>query len=194
MPRRREFAKAVVSVGVRLGMPATVLCDGDPGLSKLQRQVMPKATLVLDWFHIAMRFEHALHAALGLGAGISSAYLRVHPIRDLASAKWKLWHGRSCACLGRLAYLAHRFDAAHIRDVRGAAAARRDVNVLIEYLHVNRLALVNYGRRRHDGLTGPLSALRPGATPLPASRRGATPLPAWRPSATLSHHPGYCSA
>lgn len=71
-----EFANAVVSAGVRLGTPATVLCDGDPGLWKLQRQVMPEATLVLDWFHIAMRFEHALQATRGLGAGTSSDNLR----------------------------------------------------------------------------------------------------------------------
>ena len=55
-----EFANVVVSAGVRLGTPASMLCDGDPGLWKLQRQVIPDATLVLDWFHIAMRFEHAL--------------------------------------------------------------------------------------------------------------------------------------
>ena len=46
-----EFADAVVSAGVRLGTPATVLCDGDPGLWKLQRQVMPEAALVLDWLN-----------------------------------------------------------------------------------------------------------------------------------------------
>jgi Transposase len=147
-----EFADAIVSAGVRLGTPATVLCDGDPGLWKLQRQVLPKATLVLDWFHIAMRFEHALQAARGLGADTSSAYLCVHPIRAVESAKWKLWHGRSSACLGHLAHLAHWFDAAHVRDVRGVAAARRHISDLIEYLHANRLALANYGRRRHDGL------------------------------------------
>jgi hypothetical protein len=46
-----EFANAVVSAGVRLGTPATVLCDGDPRTVKLQRQVMPDATLVLDWLN-----------------------------------------------------------------------------------------------------------------------------------------------
>ena len=137
-----EFADAIVSAGVRLGTPATVLCDGDSGLWKLQRQVMPEATFVLDWFHITMRFEHTLQAARGLGAGASSACLRSHPIRDLDSAKWKLWHGRSSACLWRLAHLAHWLDAAHVRDVRGADAVRRHVNDLIEYLHANRLALV----------------------------------------------------
>jgi len=146
-----EFANAIVSAGVRLGTPATLLSDGDAGLWKLQRQVMPKATLVLDWWHIAMRFEHALQAARGLGAGTAN-YLRDYPVRDLESAKWKLWHGRSSACLGRLAKLARWLDTLHVRDTRGAAAARRHISDLIEYLHANRHALVNYGRRRHDGL------------------------------------------
>jgi hypothetical protein len=44
------------------------------------------------------------------------------------------------------------FDALHVRDIRGAAAARRHINDLIEYLYANRLALVNYGRRRQDQL------------------------------------------
>jgi hypothetical protein len=141
-----------VSAGIRLGTPATVLSDGDAGLWKLQRQVMPKATLVLDWWHIAMRFERALQAARGLGAGTASAYLHVYPVRDLEGAKWKLWHGRSSSCLGRLAKLANWFDSVHVRDVRGAVAARRHIADLIEYLHSNRGALMNYGRRRHDGL------------------------------------------
>src|SRR5208282_3291551 len=45
----REFADAVVSAGVRLGTPATVLCDGDPGLWSCSVRLLPKATLVLDW-------------------------------------------------------------------------------------------------------------------------------------------------
>jgi len=99
-----------------------------------------------------MRFEHALQAARGLGAGTSSDYLRSHPIRELESSKWKLWHGRSSACLGRLARLSHWFDAAHVKGIRGAAAVERHINDLIEYLCANQLALVNYGWRFHDQL------------------------------------------
>ena len=97
-----------------------------------------------------MRFEHALQAARGLGAGTFSDYLQGHPIRELERAKWRLWHGRSSACLGRLARLTHWFDGAHVRDVKGAPAIRRRINDLIEYLYANQLALVNYGRRRCD--------------------------------------------
>ena len=147
-----EFADVIVSAGVRLGTPATVLSDGDARLWKLQRQVIPEATIVLDWWHIGMRFEHALQAARGIGGGTTSAYLRAYAVRDLDSAKWKLWHGRSSSCLGRLAKLANWLDCGHVRDVRSAVAARRHVTDLIEYLHANRHALVNYGQRRHEGL------------------------------------------
>ena len=78
-----EFAEALVTAGVRTGTPATVLSDGDAGLWKLQRQVMPEATLVLDWWHIAMRFEHALQAARGLGANTPAGHLRGYAVRVL---------------------------------------------------------------------------------------------------------------
>ena len=113
---------------------------------------MPKATLVLDWWHIAMRFEHALQAARGLGAGTDSAYLRALPIRELGTAKWKLWRGRTDSCLGRLSNLLHWLDCRHVRNAGGVSAARRHIRDLIEYLHANRRALVNYRQRRHDGL------------------------------------------
>jgi hypothetical protein len=82
----------------------------------------------------------------------NSAYLHRYAVGDFESVKWKLWHGRSSSCLGRLAKLANWFDSVHVRDVRGAVAARRHIRDLVEYLHANRHALVNYGQRRHDGL------------------------------------------
>jgi hypothetical protein len=136
-----EFADAIVSAGIRLGTPARVHWDGDTGLWKVQRQVAPEANLVLDWWHIAMRFEHALQAARGIGAGATSACLRTYAVRDLDRAKWKLWHGRSSAYLGRLAQLANWLTCWQVRDVRGAVATRRHVNDLVEYLHANQRAL-----------------------------------------------------
>ena len=65
----------------------TVLSDGDAGLWKVQRQVVPHATVVLDWWHVAMRFEHALQAARGVGAATTNAYLRAYAVRDLERAK-----------------------------------------------------------------------------------------------------------
>ena len=63
------FKQALAVAGVQPDTPATVLCDGDTGLWRLQREALPGATVVLDWWHAAVRFEHALQAARGLGAG-----------------------------------------------------------------------------------------------------------------------------
>ena len=54
------FQQALAAAGVSANTPATVLCDGDAGLWRLQREVLPDATPVLDWWHVAVRFEHAL--------------------------------------------------------------------------------------------------------------------------------------
>ncbi|MGH7189859.1 MAG: hypothetical protein ACREF0_11865, partial [Acetobacteraceae bacterium] len=82
-----QFARGLVRAGVRDSTPTTVLSDGDMGLRNLQRQVLPEATVVLDWFHIAMRFEPALQTATGLGAGTIDAYAGVIANRDIEHAK-----------------------------------------------------------------------------------------------------------
>src|SRR3954447_10701153 len=59
------FRQALATAGVGGGHAPTVLCDGDAGLWRLPREVLPGAMIVLDWWHAAVRFEHALQAARG---------------------------------------------------------------------------------------------------------------------------------
>src|SRR3954466_14784292 len=66
------FKQVLAAAGVDADTPATVLCDGDAGLWRLQRAALPQATVVLDWWHLAVHFEHALQAARGLGAGTAA--------------------------------------------------------------------------------------------------------------------------
>ena len=44
------FRAALAAAGVDASTPATVLCDGDAGLWRLQREVLPGAVPVLDWW------------------------------------------------------------------------------------------------------------------------------------------------
>ena len=78
--------------GVTTDTLTTVLCDGDGGLWRLQRKALPNATLVLDWWHIAVRCEHAVQATRGLG--VADAPLAAEAICGLERTKWRLWHGR----------------------------------------------------------------------------------------------------
>jgi hypothetical protein len=59
------FAQALSAAGVQAYTPATVLCDGDVGLWWPQRETLPAATLVLDWWHIAMGSVPRLFNAVG---------------------------------------------------------------------------------------------------------------------------------
>lgn len=145
------FACALARAGVRGRTPATVLSDGDAGLRNLQCQVLPKATVVLDWFHIAVRFEHALQTATGLGAGTINDYVGTITSRDIEHAKWRLWHGRWRGCLIKLSRVCHWADARSIRNIEGVRALRRHLRELIAYLEANQSALVNYGARYRRG-------------------------------------------
>src|SRR3954463_1516146 len=145
------FRQALAAAGVGADTPATVLCDGDAGLWRLQREALPGATIVLDWWHAAVRFEHALQAARGLGAGTADASLAHDAVRNLDRAKWCLWHGRWTGCRGKLSALCRGTKRKPIRDMAGIGRLQRHVNDLRGYLERNRGALVPYAARRRRG-------------------------------------------
>ena len=141
----------VATAGVQADTPATVLCDGDAGLWRLQREVLPSATIVLDWWHAAVRFEHALQAARGLGAGPADAHLVRDATAVLERAKWCLWHGRWTGCRRKLAALRRWTRRQPMRDVAGIGRLQRHVSDLLGYFERNRDALVPYAARRRRG-------------------------------------------
>ena len=145
------FRAALTAAGVDANTPATVLCDGDAGLWRLQRKVLPGATVVLDWWHTAVRFEHALQSARGLGAGTADTSLADTAVRGLERAKWRLWHGRWPGCRRKLAALCHWAERKAVRDVAGMDKVRQHVAGLLAYLERNEAALVHYAARRQRG-------------------------------------------
>jgi hypothetical protein len=145
------FRQALAAAGVNAETPATVLCDGDAGLWRLQRAVLPEATIVLDWWHAAVRFEHALQAARGLGADTAEASLAATIVRGLGRAKWRLWHGRWPGCRRRLAALSRWIQRRPMRDVAGVNKVRQHIADLLGYLERNEAALVHYAVRRRQG-------------------------------------------
>src|SRR3954453_6868444 len=142
------FRQALAMAGVQGDTPATVLCDGDAGLWRVQREVLPSATIVLDWCHAAVRFEHALQAARGLGAGTADASLAHSAVRTLDRAKWGLWHGRWTGGRRKLSALRRWTRRRPIRAVAGIDRLQRHVRDLLGYLDRNRGALVPYAARR----------------------------------------------
>src|SRR4051812_11642390 len=145
------FRQALATAGVQADTPATVLCDGDAGLWRLQREVLPGATIVLDWWHAAVRFGHALQAARGLGAGTADTSPVQDAVRTLERAKWCLWHGRWTGCRRKLASLRRWTRRKPVREVAGLDRVQRRVGDLLGYLEHNQGALVPYAARRRRG-------------------------------------------
>jgi hypothetical protein len=138
---------ALAAAGVTADTPATVLCEGDAGLWRLQREVLPSATPVLDWWHAAVRFEHALQAARGLEAPLAQ-----QAARDLERAKWRQWHGRWAGCRDRLAALLRWTRRGHVHEAAKIDRFQRHVTSLMGYLERNQGALVPYAARHRRGL------------------------------------------
>jgi hypothetical protein len=135
--------------GVTADTPVTVLSDGDAGLWRLQREALPNATVVLDWWHAAVRFEHALQTARGLGE--TDARLAAEAVRGLERAKWRLWHGRWPGCRRKLAALCRWARRTHVQYVAGIGRLAHHVGELLAYLERNQGALVHYAARRRHG-------------------------------------------
>jgi hypothetical protein len=128
--------------GVTADTPATVLCDGDAGLWRLQREALPNATVVLDWWHAAVRFEHALQTARGLGA--ADGRLAAEAVRGLERAKWRLWHGRWPGSRRQLAALCRWARRPSLRGMAGIGRLEHHLGELLAYLERNQGALVHY--------------------------------------------------
>jgi hypothetical protein len=142
---------ALAAVGVTADTPATVLADGDAGLWRLQHEVSPGATPVLDWWHAAVRFEHALQTARGLGAGTANARLVGGAVRSLERGKWRLWHGRWPGCRRKLLDLRRWTERSHVRDLAGVGRLQQHLAKLLSYLERNQDTLVHYAARRRRG-------------------------------------------
>src|SRR4051794_7051194 len=145
------FRQALATAGVHSGTPATVLCDGDAGLWRLQREALPGATIVLDWWHAAGRFEHVLQAARGPRAGTAGAAPAPHAGRHPGPAHWGLLPGRWTGCRGKLSALRRWTKRKPIREVAGIGRLQRHIRELLGYLERNRDALVPYAARRRRG-------------------------------------------
>jgi hypothetical protein len=130
----------------------TVLTDGDPGLRGLLMSALPKATHILDWFHLTRRLtvlKRVLHGKEAIGQFPSSYHDRL--CRHLESLKWRLWHGYRGGAINRILALLFTLRLPSITGKRPAVSLRRLIKELMRYLKNNLDSLVNYGRRYRNG-------------------------------------------
>ena len=78
----------------------TFLSDGDDTLRKLQWEMSPMATYLLDWFPLTMRLTvlDQYSKRLVLWEAVLGAAIR----NQIERRKWSLWHGQVDKALGKI--------------------------------------------------------------------------------------------
>ena len=153
----QQLHGVLLGLGATPGTPATILSDGADGPRALGEAACVGPTRhVLDWFHLAMRIQHAAQAAKGWpadtpgergdGARLADAVKRV---------RWRLWHGqvrRALDLIGEtLAWLEGMAEAAPVAAAKVGALLRG----LEAYVSGQADLIIDYaeGRRRGEPIS-----------------------------------------
>ena len=95
---KRRLYEVLHSQDLRMNQEISFLSDGDDTLRKLQREMSPKATHILDWFHLTMKLT--VLDQFGKGLVQCDAVLGEATRDQIERLKWALWHGQVDKALG----------------------------------------------------------------------------------------------
>ncbi|MDE3180971.1 MAG: ISKra4 family transposase [Acidobacteriota bacterium] len=143
----RRVRQAMIQAGCTEDAHVTVLSDGDAGLRAIQREVAPRSEHVLDWFHLAMRFQHAIQVARGLSLDAIKPIAKLWVTGRVDRAKWCLWNGKAEKGLHYLQAIGDWLTPARQQEAPGLARLSTALQDLLQYLKANGDSLPNYGKR-----------------------------------------------
>ena len=150
--------RSLEAVGGSPDTNLTTFTDGDPGLRSILAKVGARAPPIADWFHIAMRLEHAKQAASGLSTdepGRMQAKTLI--VAEVERLHWRTWNGKAKNArisLDRIRKVMRVFRGE--RGHRGTGAPSRRLWTALhevdDYLTGQSAWLVNYAERYRAGL------------------------------------------
>jgi len=136
----------------------TAFTDGCPGLRSLLVNAGITTPPILDWFHIAMRMQHATQTASGLPTddpGRMQAKSVI--VEEVERLRWRIWNGKAKNArrsIDRVRKVMHLYKEERARHMR-SAPSRRLWHTLLDvdrYLRGQSSWLVNYAKRYRANL------------------------------------------
>jgi len=146
-PKRRLY-EVLHAQGLQMNQDIAFLSDGDDTLRALQLEMSPKATHILDWFHLTMKLT--VLEQYGKGLVHCEAALGEEIREKIARLKWSLWHGQVDKALGKIDDLASSI-APFSETYSRFNQLVRALSALRTYIGNNRHLIPNYGQRYHQG-------------------------------------------
>jgi len=150
--------RTLETVGRTDATEVTAFTDGCAGLRTVLTHAGITKPTILDWFHIAMRLQHAELAAANL--------LTDNPDRMTAKAvivdavdrlHWRIWNGKAKNAqrsINRIRKVMHVFKGEHSQGTKGVASRKlwHALHAVNKYLGSQAAWLVNYAKRYRAGL------------------------------------------
>jgi hypothetical protein len=135
----------------------TAFTDGCSGLRSILTDAGVKDPPVLDWYHIAMRLQHAKLSAGGLADDTSDrTAAKDFIVAQVERLHWRIWNGKAKnahVTIDRIRVVMHVFK--HEIKRRGATSSGKlwhALHEIDEYLTGQSAWLVNYAERYRAGL------------------------------------------
>ena len=145
---KRRLHEVLHAQGLQMNQEMTFLSDGDDTLRALQIEMSPKATHILDWFHLTMKLT--VLGQFGKGLVQCEAVLG-EQIRDqIERLKWSLWHGQVDKALGKIDALESAIESFEGTYARYAGLVKA-LSELGTYIVNNRHVIPNDGERYRNG-------------------------------------------
>jgi hypothetical protein len=145
---KRRLHDVLQSQDLQMNQEISFLCDGDDKLRKLQLEMSPKATHILDWFHLTLKLTGL--GQYGKGLVNCERVLGEAICEKIDRLKWSLWHGQVDKALGKIDDLktsTQPFSESYARYAGWAKA----LSELRTYIVNNRRLIPNYGERYRNG-------------------------------------------
>jgi len=124
------------------------LSDGDDTLRALQLEMSPKATPILDWFHLTMKLT--VLEQYGKGLVQCEAGLGEQICDQIERLKWSLWHGQVDKALGKIDDVESAIEPFRETYARFPKLVKA-LSELCTYIVNNRPLIPNDGERYRNG-------------------------------------------
>jgi hypothetical protein len=136
----------------------TAFTDGCASLRAVLANVGVTKPPILDWFHIAMRLQHAKLAAANLSTDKPDRVAaKAMIVAEVERLHWRIWNGKAKNAqrsIKRIRKVMHVFKGEHSQGAKGVASRKlwHALHAVDKYLRGQAAWLVNYAERYRAGL------------------------------------------
>ena len=150
--------RSLETVGRTADTAVIAFTDGCPGLQSILTEAGITQPPIADWFHIAMRLQHAKQAAGGLSTDQPCrVQAKTAIVAEVERLHWRIWNGKATDAqltIERIRKFMQVFKGERGHRTMGVPSrklwhALHEVN---DYLHSQSARLVNYAERYRAGL------------------------------------------